>query len=48
MIKENKPISMTEALEYIKSKKERDTEIKSFIKKIIKLNPKKAKELKEK
>ena len=39
---------MTEALEHIKSKKESETELKGFIKKFIKLTPKKAKELKEK
>jgi len=43
MIKNTTPLSMQEALEYVK-----DAEVKSFIKKFTSLNEKKAKELREK
>ena len=46
MIKQNEPLSMTEALDYIE--KDKDDEIKSFIKKFVKLKLEKAKELREK
>ncbi len=44
MIKNNKPISMAEAQEYL----EKDSNAAIFIKKFTKLNPKKAKELRKK
>ncbi len=47
MIKENEPISMTEAQDYI-SKSDKGNEIKGFIKKFVKLKPKKAEELRKK
>ncbi|NCN52109.1 hypothetical protein GW931_03800 [archaeon] len=43
MIKNTTPLSMPEALEYVKN-----PEVKSFIKKFTNLNEKKAKELREK
>ncbi len=46
MIKNTEPLSMAEALEYMK-KEENDTEIVSFIKKFNKLKAKEAKELKQ-
>ena len=48
MIKENTPLSMAEVQEYIGGKKESEAELKIFIKKFINLDPKQAKELKEK
>jgi DNA-directed RNA polymerase subunit F len=43
MIKSAKPISMSESLDYLKNK-----EIEAYIKKFVKLDGKKAKELREK
>ena len=48
MIKDSKPLSMAEALEYVKSSKDEGKEIKVFIKKFTKLSPKDAKELRKK
>ncbi|MFH1326781.1 MAG: hypothetical protein ABIH59_01485 [archaeon] len=47
MIKDNKPLSMAEAKEYIKSKEE-GKEMLGFIKKFSTLSPKEGKELREK
>jgi DNA-directed RNA polymerase subunit F len=46
MIKNSEPLSMAEAMEYIK-KGEVETEVVGFIKKFNKLNAKKARELKQ-
>lgn len=46
MIKNSEPLSMAEAIEYIK-KDENETEIVGFIKKFSKLNAKEAKELRQ-
>jgi DNA-directed RNA polymerase subunit F len=46
MIKNSEPLSMAEALEYIKNE-EGETKIVEFIKKFSKLEPKEAKELRE-
>lgn len=48
MIKSNKPLSMPEALGYIKGDKDVEVEVKGFIKKFIKLKPGEAKEMREK
>jgi len=48
MIKENKSLSMTEALRYTSAKKESGAQIKSFIEKFQILDFKKAKELRKK
>lgn len=47
MIENSKPLSMAEATEYIKNS-QKGTEMLSFIKKFVKISPKKAKELREK
>jgi DNA-directed RNA polymerase subunit F len=47
MIKNNEPISMAEAVEYIKKDEEAETEIVGFIKKFNKIKAKDAKELKQ-
>jgi DNA-directed RNA polymerase subunit F len=47
MIKNSEPLSMAEAVEYIKKDEEKETEIMGFIKKFNKLKPKEAKELKQ-
>ena len=47
MIKNSEPLSMSEALEYIKNSGESETEISAFIKKFNKLKVKDAKELKQ-
>jgi|TARA_Y100000310_G_scaffold167546_2_gene167432 DNA-directed RNA polymerase subunit F len=44
MIKNNNPLSMAEALEYI----EKDSETSKFVKDFTKLNPKEAKKFREK
>lgn len=44
MIKETKPLSMAEAAEFVK-KKDSEIDMGTFIKKFVKLNPKKTKEL---
>jgi len=46
MIKNTEPLSMAEALEYMK-KEENDTEIAGFVKKFNKLKAKEAKELRQ-
>ena len=48
MIRNNDPISMIESLEYLKAAKDEGKETIAFIKKFNKLNPKDAKEMKEK
>ena len=49
MIRESKPISMAEAMEYVKDAEEgSETDVKGFIKKFAKLTPVKAKELRTK
>lgn len=48
MIRSNEPMSMVEALGYIKGDKDVEVEVKGFIKKFVKLKPKEAKEMKEK
>ena len=49
MIRESKPISMAEAMEYVKDAEEgSETDVKGFIKKFAKLTPAKAKELRKK
>ena len=48
MIKNSEPLSMAEALEYLKKTDEKAKEITGFIKKFTKLNSKEAKELKKK
>lgn len=48
MIKDIRPLSMVEAIEYIKNSKEEGKDILSFIKKFTKLNSKEAKELRKK
>ena len=48
MIKNMTPLSMTEALEYIKRDSDSEAEAKKFIKKFIKLKPEKAKEMRKK
>jgi DNA-directed RNA polymerase subunit F len=45
MIKNSEPLSMAEALEYIKGEEETETKVADFIKKFNKLKPKEAKEL---
>jgi len=47
MIKNSTPLSMVETLEYMKKIQNPKTEVKDFIKKFIKLDIKKAKELKD-
>jgi len=47
MIKNSEPVSMAEAIEYIKDNGEKDSEIIGFIKKFNKLKAKDAKELKQ-
>ena len=47
MIKNSEPLSMAEALEFIKEDGENETEIVGFIKKFNKLKPKEAKELRQ-
>jgi DNA-directed RNA polymerase subunit F len=47
MIKNSEPLSMGEALEYIKEE-ENETKVVEFIKKFNKLKPKEAKELRQK
>jgi len=48
MIINRKPLSTAEVAEYIKKSEDSGTDMKDFIKKFIKLNPKEAKELKQK
>lgn len=49
MIKDNKPLSMAEAVEYIEKTKDNGTDVAiSFVKKFTKLKSKEAKELREK
>ena len=48
MIHENTPLSMIEALEYMKSQEAENTEIIGFIKKFSELKPGQAKEIREK
>ena len=47
MITKLVPLSMTEALEYIKKEQEKDAEIRKFIEKFVKINPEKARVLKQ-
>ena len=48
MIKENKMISMTEAAKYLGKEETLGKEMRSFIKKFIKISPEKGEELREK
>ncbi|MAG10952.1 hypothetical protein CMI44_01425 [Candidatus Pacearchaeota archaeon] len=48
MIKSKEALSMSEALEYLKGKGSEEEKARSFIQKFVKLNPKDAKEMKEK
>ncbi len=48
MIKNTKPLSMAEALEYIEKEKDSGDEVKKFVKKFVKIKPGKAKELRTK
>lgn len=48
MIRKDESLSMAETLEYVKGDKDLELELKSFIKKFVKLNPKEAKELRKK
>lgn len=48
MIKNNEPLSIIEALEFIKKDKESETELIGFMRKFTKIDLKKAKELKKK
>jgi DNA-directed RNA polymerase subunit F len=48
MIRSNEPLSMAEALGYIKGDKDVEVEVKGFIKKFVKLKPAEAKEMREK
>lgn len=41
------PLSMIEALEYTKKEQEKDAEIRKFIEKFVKINPEKARALKQ-
>ena len=45
MIKDQKPLSITESLTFVGDGKDSETEVKKFMKKFIKLKPEKAKEL---
>lgn len=47
MIKNSEPLSMAEAIEYIKKDDDKETEIVGFIKKFNKLKGKEAKEMKQ-
>jgi DNA-directed RNA polymerase subunit F len=47
MIKNSEPLSMAEAIEFIKKDEEKETDIVGFIKKFNKLKSKDAKELKQ-
>ena len=47
MTKDTMPLSMTESLEFIEGEKERDEEVRKFIKKFIKLKPEEAKKIRE-
>jgi len=47
MIKNSEPLSMAEALEYIKGEEETETKVVEFIKKFSKLTPKDAKALRQ-
>lgn len=48
MINHSEPLSMAEAIEYVKKTENNGSEVAGFMKKFIKLNSKKAKELMEK
>jgi len=48
MIKETTPLSMAEALEYVKKEKEGEVNMLAFIKKFTKMEHKTAKEIREK
>ena len=48
MIRSNEPMSMVEALGYIKGDKDVEVEVKGFIKKFVKLKLEEAKEMREK
>jgi DNA-directed RNA polymerase subunit F len=49
MIRESKPVSMAEALEYVKDSEEgSETDVKGFIKKFVKITSAKAKDLRAK
>ncbi len=48
MIKESRPLSMPEALEYLNKKEEQEANLMEFIKKFVKLPVKKAQELRVK
>ena len=48
MIKNIEPLSMAEVVEYIKKGEDNETNVKNFIKKFTKLNPKESKELRKK
>ena len=48
MIKNNKPLSMAETMEYVKKAPEKEIDVAKFIKKFTKLKPKEAKKLRKK
>jgi len=48
MIKNTTPLSMSEAVEYVKKDKEENAELMGFINKFVKIDAKKAKELRKK
>lgn len=48
MIKNSEPLSMVEVAEYVKKIEDSDIDLNGFIKKFVKLNLKKAKELRKK
>lgn len=48
MIKNTIPLSMVEALEYLNPEKDSEKNVKDFIKKFVKMNPKEAKDLRKK
>ena len=47
MIKNAEPLSAAEVVEYVKKSEDSGTNIRNFIKKFVKLNPKEAKELRK-
>ncbi|MEX0920857.1 MAG: hypothetical protein WDZ62_01200 [Candidatus Pacearchaeota archaeon] len=48
MIKNRKPLSMSESIEFVKGDGEKETEIRKFMKEFVKVSSKKAKEIREK
>ena len=47
MIKNNESLSMVEAMEYMKNTQNEEVEMMGFIKKLVKITPKKAKEIRK-